>query len=186
MKVMDLLESSPIIAAVKDEEGLLKSYETECGVVFVLFGNICTIPDIVRRAKEREKTVIVHADLIGGLASKEIAADFIRENTPADGIISTRPLLVRRAMELGLIGVQRTFIIDSIALTSTRKQIESFRPDCLEVMPGVITRAIHEIKDSTAIPLIAGGLLSEKREVMAAFSSGADAVSTTREELWFL
>jgi glycerol uptake operon antiterminator len=186
MNFMDLLERSPIIAAVKDEEGLRKSFCTECGIVFVLYGNICNIADVVRQIKERDKIAIVHADLITGLSSKEIVADFIKESTAADGIISTRPMLVKHAMEIGLFGVLRAFIIDSIALSNMKKQIEMFHPDCLEVMPGVITKVIHEMRSYTRIPLIAGGLLSDKQEMMAAFSAGADAVSTTKEELWFL
>lgn len=94
MRAMELLESSPVIAAVKDENGLKRSFESECQVVFILYGNICSIEGIVRQVKEQGKTAIVHADLTAGLSQKEVAVDFIRQNTQADGIISTKPLLV--------------------------------------------------------------------------------------------
>ena len=138
MKALELLEASPVIAAVKDDEGLKRSFQSECQVVFILYGNICTMADIVRQIKEQGKTAVVHADLMTGLSQKEIAVDFIRQNTLADGIISTKPLLVKRAAELGLLAIQRTFIIDSMAMNTTKKQIDAFRPDLIEVMPGIM------------------------------------------------
>lgn len=186
MKAIELLEQSPVIAAVKDDKGLKRSFESECSVVFILYGNICNIGEIVRQIKEHGKYAIVHADLASGLSSKEIAVDFIKQNTHADGIISTKPMLVKRAVELGLYGIQRTFIIDSMAMNTTKKQIDTFHPDLIEVMPGVMPKILKEIREYTDIPIIAGGLISDKKDIMAAFSAGADAISTTREELWFM
>ena len=47
MTMLELLEESPIIAAIKSWEGLEKSLKSECKVVFVLFGTICDIDQIV-------------------------------------------------------------------------------------------------------------------------------------------
>lgn len=47
MTMLELLEESPIIAAVKSQEGLEHSLKSECKVVFVLFGTICGIDAIV-------------------------------------------------------------------------------------------------------------------------------------------
>lgn len=70
----DIVEANPVIAAVKDQEGLEKCCRLEeIRVVFILFGNVCTISEIVRRVKEAGKMAVVHIDLIGGLGSKEIA-----------------------------------------------------------------------------------------------------------------
>lgn len=187
MNMMELLEASPVIAAVKNEEGLSHALESECQVVFLLFGSICDIAHLVENAKEKGKVVIVHVDLVAGLSSKEVAVDFIRKNTSADGIISTKAPLVKRARELGFFCIQRAFVVDSIALTTLRKQLDAFRPDAVEIMPGVMPRVLKIIRSyTTSMPLIAGGLLSDKKDVMAAFSAGADAVSTTREELWYV
>ena len=171
MKAIELLECSPVIAAVKDDKGLKRCFESECQVVFVLYGNICSIGGIVRQIQEHGKVAIVHVDLTAGLN--------------ADGIISTKPLLVKRALELGLYGVQRTFMIDSMAVNTMKKQIDTFHPDLVEVMPGVIPKVLKEIRAYTDIPIIAGGLISDKKDIMAAFAAGADAISTTKEELWF-
>jgi len=39
---------------------------------------------------------------------------------------------------------------------------------------------------SPDIPRIAGGLLSDKKDVMAAFEAGADAISATNEAVWYV
>ncbi|MBP3926251.1 MAG: glycerol-3-phosphate responsive antiterminator [Clostridium sp.] len=186
LRIRDLFEISPIITAVKDEEGLAQAMETDSPVVFILYGTICNIADIVKVVKDHDKIAIVHVDLIGGLGSKEVVVDFIHQNTKADGIISTKAPLVKHAMELGMIGGQRTFLIDSMALDITRKQLTTFRPDFMEIMPGVMPKILRMIRVYTDIPLVAGGLISDKRDILAAFDSGADAVSTTKSELWGL
>ena len=185
-KIRDLFEISPIITAVKDEPGLEKALKTESPVVFLLFGNICSITGLVDQVKNSGKIAIVHVDLIQGLSSKEVAVDFIHQNTRADGIISTKAPLVRHAMDLGMIGGQRTFLIDSMALETTKKQLLTFQPDFMELMPGVMPKILKTVRGYTEIPLVAGGLISDKKDILAAFDAGVDAVSTTREELWGL
>lgn len=184
MKLEDIFASSPVITAVKDDTGLERAMEKDCAIVFILYGNVCNISSIVKKVKERKKLAIVHVDLIAGLSSKEVAVDYIKENTRADGIISTRPGMVKRAMELGLIGGQRAFLIDSIALENTRKQLAAFQPDFMEIMPGMMPKILKRIRETTSVLLVAGGLLSDKQDIMAAFQAGVDAVSTTKEELW--
>ena len=184
MKAIELLESSPVIAAVKDDKGLKRCFDSECQVVFVLYGNICNIGGIVRQIQEHGKVAIVHVDLMAGLNAKEVAVDFIKQTTSADGIISTKPLLVKRALELGIFGVQRTFMIDSMAVNTMKKQIDTFHPDLVEVMPGIIPKVLKEIRAYTDIPIIAGGLITDREAVLGALSAGAIAVSTTNQDVW--
>ena len=80
IKAIDLLEMSPVIAAIKDDAGLKRCLDTECQVVFILYGNICNIKDIVAELKAHGKCAMVHADLVQGLGSKEVAIDFIKES----------------------------------------------------------------------------------------------------------
>ena len=100
------------------------------------------------------------------------------------GIISTKPMMVKRAKELGLLTIQRFFIIDSIALENSKRQIEVYHPDCVEIMPGIMPKILKDIRSFVSVPVIAGGLLTEKKDVMSALSAGADAISTTNRNLW--
>ena len=111
-ELMDAIQETPVIAAVKDDAGLCNALTNEnIRVVFVLYGDICNIASIVRRIHEAGRFAAVHVDLIAGLAGKEVAVDFIRNTTEADGIISTRQSFIRRAKELGLAAILRVFLL---------------------------------------------------------------------------
>ena len=182
--LLEIIADSPVIAAVKDEEGLDKSLRTDCRIIFILYGNICSLTTIVEKIKKRDKLAIVHADLVQGLSAKIEAIDYIKNNTKADGILSTKGNLVKHAADIGLIGILRNFIIDSMAMENVKKQVELAHPDMIEIMPGIMPEIIEKLKNEIKLPLIAGGLISDKKDVIAALSAGADAVSTTKEELW--
>lgn len=182
----EAIEASPIIGAVKSEEGLRKCLTSEVSIVFILFGDICSIDGIVDRVKAAGKVAMVHMDLIGGLASKEIAVDFIRKYTRADGIITTKAPLIRRARELGMYTVQRFFAIDSLAYENIPRQLAAGRPDVIEVLPGLMPKVIRRLAGTCGVPIIAGGLISEKEDVLAMLDAGAAAISSTNERTWFL
>ena len=80
-RLYEALQRNPIIAAVRDGEGLAQCLRTDIQTVFVLYGDICNIPEIVHQIKDAGKIAIVHADLISGLATKEISVDFLRHST---------------------------------------------------------------------------------------------------------
>lgn len=96
-----------MIATVKDMESLEKSFETDSQIIFILLGDICNISEIVERVKTEGRIAMVHLDLVSGFDGREIAVDFIRHNTRADGIISTKTAQINRAKELGLYAVHR-------------------------------------------------------------------------------
>ena len=179
-KFLDALEVSPVIAAVKDDEGVDACLKSESQVVFILYGDICTIPEIVSKVKAAGKLAVVHLDLIHGLASKNIAADFIKKYTEADGVISTKPTIIHRAKELGMLTVLRVFLIDSMAYENVKTQ-----PDVVEVLPGMMPKVIGKICKDLPVPVIAGGMIREKEDVMALLKAGVTSVSSTNPEIWF-
>ena len=77
----DAMTDCPVIAAVKNFEGIERCLESEVRIVFILFGNMCNIGEIVKRAKQTGKIALVHIDLIEGLGSHEIAVDYSKKNT---------------------------------------------------------------------------------------------------------
>lgn len=186
IRFREAIENTPIIPAVKDEESLKTCIKSDSSVIFVLFGDICNIADIVEQIKRKNKLAMVHMDLIAGLGSKEVSVDYIKRRTRADGIITTKPVLAKRAKELGLAVVLRFFIIDSMALSNLSKQTREARPDCIEVLPGVMPKVIRTITRENKIPLIAGGLITDKEDVCNALDAGAVAVSSTNTKIWFL
>lgn len=183
-ELSEAIVESPIIAAVKDEAGLAESLSAECRLIFILYGTVCSISTIVEKIKSKGKIAIVHIDLIQGLSAKAEAIDYLKLNTKADGIISTKGNLIKHAVDIGLIGILRNFIIDSMAMDNVYKQVSLANPDMVEIMPGIMPEIIEKIKRKLKLPLIAGGLISDKKDIIAALSVGADAVSTTKTGLW--
>lgn len=183
----EMIEANPVIAAVKDKEGLeLCCQRKEIRVVFILFGDICNIQQIVRQVKDAKKVAMVHVDLISGLMGKEIAVDFIHSTTAADGIISTKPLLIKRGRELGMRTILRVFLLDSMAYENLRHQVDMAKPDMLEILPGLMPKMIRKVCGSVRVPVIAGGLIADKEDVMDALSAGTVAVSSTNHNVWFM
>ena len=182
----DALENSPVIAAAKDEAGLRRCLTCDWQIIQSLSGDILNIGDLVEQVKDAGKIALVHIDLIHGLSSKEIAVDFIKKYTRADGIISTKPALIKHAQKLGFYTVLRFFVIDSLALSSIEKQLQTVKPDIIEVLPALMPKVISRICKMVSVPVIAGGLISDKEDIMTMLSAGAVSISSTSEETWFL
>ena len=185
----DAVGNNPIIAAVKNMEDIEVSCAIEeIQVIFILFGDVCSIDRIVKRVKDAGKVAMVHVDLISGLSPKEVSVEYLKEHTEADGIISTKPSLIKKARELGMYTVLRFFLIDSMAI----KNIENLGnqheqlPDVVEVLPGLMPKILKQICKTSKVPVIAGGLISDKEDVMGALGAGAAAVSTTNQKVWKL
>ena len=187
---VEAIEAAPIVAAVKDDDGLEMCLKSDVDAVFILYGDICTISEIVAKVKDAGKIAMVHMDLINGLSSKDVSTDFIRKYTRADGIITTKGNLITHAKEIGLATVLRYFVLDSMALISIEKQAHHSResqPDMIEILPGVIVpKMIRKIRSMSRVPVICGGLIQEKEDVLNALASGATAISTTCSDVWFM
>ena len=179
------MERQAVVPALKDPGQLEQCLTSPGTVVFVLCGDILNIEEILHRLHAAGKKAVVHADLVAGLASREIAVDFL-QRCGADGIISTRPHLVRRGRELGLLSVLRVFLLDSKAVSNLRREAEDAHPDAIEVLPGAMPQVIGWLSREVHFPLIAGGLLASKADILSALSAGARCVSTSDSELWSL
>ncbi len=184
--IIEKFENSPVVAAIKDDAGLDKCLQCEVNVLFILFGNLNSIAQIVQKAKCSGKIVFVHIDLIDGLAQKEASVDYIKAKTEADGIISTRPNIIKYAKSIGPYTVQRFFVLDSMALNNIRRPDRISGADFIEILPGLMPKVIKMLSNEQSKPLIAGGLISDKDDVVCALSAGAIAVSTTCENVWVL
>ncbi len=186
MRIWDLtgiLEDNPVIAAAY-EENWSTALTSPCQVLFHLKANIMTIEQQATAAHEAGKAIFVHLDLANGIGKDKAGIEFLAR-CGVDGIISTRSQLIRLAKECKLLTVQRFFILDSQGLDSIEENLSSAAPDLLELMPGVIRKAIVRFAGGS-IPIIAGGLVETKTEVTEALSAGAFAVSTSAQTLWYL
>ena len=134
------LADSPVIASVKDQEGLTLALDSPAEVLFLLFGDLLRIAPMVEQ--------------------------------------------VHRARQRGLTAIQRFFLLDSMALDNIQKHLAQDSPDLIEVLPGLMPKIIRQLTGATRCPVIAGGLISDKEDVLGALSAGAVAVSATSPAVW--
>jgi glycerol uptake operon antiterminator len=173
----------PIIAAVRDDVGFEAALVAAPSLIFLLKSSILDIGDRISRAHENGKKLFVHIDLADGIGKDEVGISYLAK-LGVDGIISTRTSIIKAAKEAGLISVQRFFMIDSRSVDTAAESLIQSRADMAELMPGVSCKAIKQMKRRTRVPLIAGGLIDEKSEIIAALSAGAAAISTGNVVLW--
>lgn len=185
-QLLEQLQINPVIAAVGNEEELALALTSDCRAVFLLMGDVLNIGKLTRRVQESGKLCVIHLDLIEGYSGKEIAVDAIHQETGAEGIISTRGALIRRAKQLGMAAIQRGFMLDSRSLNSFEQQIQLSKPDFVEILPGLLPKVIATLKKQVDVPIIAGGFIHEKEDVFAAISAGALAVSASSPMIWTL
>lgn len=144
------------------------------------------IKKICDRLRDKDKLVFVHVDLLEGLKGDYTGLLFLKESVQPYGIISTKATNVKNAKKLGLSVIQRIFAVDSLSLETGIRNIQSVLPDAVEVMPGVASKIIKSIGESVQVPIIAGGLIQSKMDIMESIDAGAIAISTTQRKLWDL
>lgn len=181
---LEQTELCPVIPAIKNEEWMRAAKYCESNVVYLLYGDICNVADLVKELKTLGKIVIVHIDLINGLVNKEIGVDFIKKYTQADGIISTRPTMIKRANELGLFTIQRFFMMDALTYANIVKHVNASNPDVVEFLPAGLPKVIKYLLTEIDKPVVASGLILDKDDAIGALKAGACAVTTTNREMW--
>ncbi|WP_406692542.1 glycerol-3-phosphate responsive antiterminator [Saccharopolyspora sp. ID03-671] len=180
----ELLLDNPVIASVKDEAGVDAALRAECPVVFLLFGSVLTLPPLVERLIAGGKTVLVNVDMVDGLEAKDVAVEFVRARTGAAGVLSSKAAVVRAARAHGLLGVHRCFLVDSFSYRNVGKQLAISKPDYVEILPGCVPRVISWLRADVEVPIIAGGLVCDKDDVVAALGAGATAIASSNTDVW--
>lgn len=187
--ITDIIESirkNPVIPAVRKEQDLVEAVLSEAFTIFILNGDIFSIKNMVETVKESGKNVFIHIDFIEGLGKDNKAVDYIAKVVNPTGIISTKSHSIKYAKEIGLFCIQRFFLIDSLSYETTIKTIHSICPDIVEIMPAVMPAVISKICRNIPIPVIAGGLIETKEEIIEILRSGSIAASTGKKSLWNL
>lgn len=171
----------PASASMKDFERFLES-SYEIGVFLDL--HISQLKNVSLMAKQRNKKMIFHVDLIQGIKSDEYATEFICQEFNPYGLISTKSSVILKAKQKGVVAIQRIFLIDSHALEKSYKLVKKTQPDYIEVLPGAMPWMIKEVKEHLQTPILAGGLIRNSNEVLNALEAGATSITTSKTELW--
>ncbi|MUV37088.1 uncharacterized protein JNUCC1_00894 [Lentibacillus sp. JNUCC-1] len=181
--IVDMVQSQ-IIASVKKESDIEKANNSSANITFLLTGNLQTTKEYIDRLKAANKVTFVHIDFIEGLSNSHSAIKYIADYWKPDGIITTKSNLIKYANEEGLKTIQRIFLIDHNAIKRGIDISHSCKPHAIEVLPGIMPSVIDELTKSTHLPIIAGGLIKNKQEILEGLKAGALAISSGNSKLW--
>ncbi|HZK25912.1 MAG TPA: glycerol-3-phosphate responsive antiterminator [Thermoclostridium sp.] len=184
--IISNIEQNPIIAGVRDENMLQQAIMSPVSTIFLLHANIFNIKPMVDKIKDSGKCVMIHLDFLDGIGRDNCAMDYICGIIKPDGIISTKNNNIRHANSKGMFTIQRFFLIDSTAYETSVKTANAIKPNMVEILPGIIPKMLARVSQRLPMPIIAGGLVSTKEDVLEVLNSGALAASTGRSELWGL
>ena len=178
------LEQRPVIAAARAMADVRAAAESRVAAVFLLGGSILTLPDMTAALREAGKYVFIHLDLCEGLGKDAAAVEWCARTLRPDGLISTRSQLLKKAAQQDMMTIHRLFLVDSSSLNGGIRHLTADPPDLIEGLPGLVPKAITHLKDTLGLPVIAGGMVTEEKDVAQALAAGALAVSSSARALW--
>ena len=182
--IINRVELNPVIAAVQNEYDLEIAIKSQVTTIFLLCADIFNAKSLVNRIKNADKSALIHIDFLEGIGKDAKAIDYIIQVIQPDGVISTKSSHIKMAKEKGMFTIQRFFLIDTKSYVMTKKSVKSIQPNMIEIMPGVMPGVIHRITSQLSIPVIAGGLICTKQDIMEVLNAGALGASTGKKELW--
>lgn len=186
-RIAQLLRGFPVIGALRstNAKDLTREDLRLCSVYFFLEGDIFEARKTVAFANDGV-SFFLHLDLFGGIAPDESGFLLLQELFPrVQGIISTRARTLALAQRMGFSTIFRLFCIDSESLRTGIRVAQEVRPDAVEILPGIVFPKLRRyIPLESFPPIICGGFIRTKREVLDILRSGALAVSTSSRELW--
>ncbi|MBN9388890.1 MAG: glycerol-3-phosphate responsive antiterminator [Chloroflexi bacterium] len=173
-----------IIPAMRSPGDLDRVLALDLPAAIMLKGDIFDIERVLNRAQGKP-AILLHIDLMEGIGRDKAGLAYLKQHFGIGGIVSTRSNLIKEARSLGLISILRFFVLDSAAYSTGVHLLNSLQPDAVEMLPGV---AVPYIKDlltqDVKLPVIASGLIRTDQAIREVLAAGADAVSTSRPELW--
>ena len=180
---MSIFGNRRVCAAVRTKEDFELALKSKVDVIFLLYSSILTIESYINKAHKAGKKIFIHMDFAEGIGKDRAGLEFLKK-MGVNGILTTRTNLIRPAKDMGLITIQRFFIVDSHSVDTAVESIRIAKPDVVEIMPGVVSKKIKEFAQKVSTDILAGGLVEFKEDVDAAIAAGATAVSTADVELW--
>jgi glycerol uptake operon antiterminator len=183
MELVNMVESQ-IIASIKDQKDIDKAIKSSANIAFLLTGDISTVENYIKQLREAGMYIFLHLDFIEGLSNTKSAIKYIANVWKPTGIITTKINMIKYAKEEGLITIQRIFLIDRAAIEKGIEMVKSCKPDAVEVLPGLMPKVVDQLSRQLKLPLIVGGLIQEKEDILLALEAGALAVSSGNPAMW--
>jgi glycerol uptake operon antiterminator len=179
-----MLHHQRIIPAISNHKDLKKFLQLPLEYGILMNFQLAQIPELVEIMKEHHKKVLIHSELIRGLASDEFGAIYLIQTLKVDGIISSKSKVIEVCKKRNVLAIFRFFLKDSVSLEQSLEMVRKSEADFLEILPALSTSIIPEIKRQIDKPIWMGGLIRTKEQILECFKSGAVAVTTSNPDFW--
>lgn len=179
-----MLHNQRVLPAISNFKDLKSFIKTDLEYCVVLDFQLAELHNVIEDLKEHNKKVLIHIELIKGIANDEYGAIHLIQNYKIDGLISTKPQVIFMAKKRKVIAIQRIFLKDSISLHRSFKIIEKANPDYLEVLPVVHKDTIKLVKEHVKTDMLIGGLITSESQISECLEAGAIGVTTSKSSLW--
>lgn len=188
-QVIDVCLNKPIIPYVLADRSVDYGSLEGAGLVFLQGGDLTNMPEQLepfRRGPLSDIPLMLHIDLVAGIARDEAGLRYLATLGRISGIITVHHHLATVARRLGMMSVVRLFLHDGRAIERGLAVLKKSKADIVEMLPGVAAMEVaHEFR-GLGIPLIAGGLIRTQETVDRILQGDCRAVSTSQQELWAL
>lgn len=184
-KVLAALQECPIVASLQKPELIPAVINSNVRIVMISSGDIFNIVEISQQLRKHNKMVLVHVDMIGGMARDKVAIRYLKEKVDVDGIVTPNGQLVASGHKEGLVTAQRIFAHDTPSVVSGINALRQSKPDFIEIMPGVaVLKVYEEVRKHFQQPIIAAGLIKSSQDVKQILKAGAVGADTSNPSLW--
>ena len=178
------MESQRIIPAISNHKRLKEFLNSDLIYGLLMNFHLAQLADIVQQMKEKGKKVLVHSELIKGLASDEYGAIYLIQVLNVDGIISSKARVIDICKKRNKIGIYRFFVNDNVSLEQSLDIGVNLKPDYVEIIPAACYGLIPEIKEKLQAKVLMGGLIRTETDILNCLNNGAVAVTTSNKDFW--
>jgi glycerol uptake operon antiterminator len=144
----------------------------------VLFHDL-SLTELIRLNAMVDQPAAVDIDTVEGLSPDAAALTFLSDRLGIKTVITRRPALARKAVQLGCLALLHVHCLDS---TGLERALESHPGDPVgtAVSPGVVLEHLAPgQRRRLPVPVVAYGLIRSREDLDAALAAGAAAVMTT-------
>ncbi|MFP4077902.1 MAG: glycerol-3-phosphate responsive antiterminator [Bacillota bacterium] len=179
-----MFEGQTVIPAISTHQDLDTFLKSDLDYGILMSFQLAQLPELVQAMHKHGKKVLVHLDMIKGLASDPYGAIYLIQKLRVFGIISIKPKVIDLCKKRGVLGILRFFLKDTLSLHQSLDILKRVEPDAVEVLPAIKSDIIDRIRANTGAQVLMGGLIQDRSQIDACLESGAIAVTVSTPRLW--
>jgi len=178
-----MIAAQTVIPVITSMKGLETFLLTPLKVFILQDVHINHLKGMIEMAHDYDRQVIVHIELIQGLANDEYGAQFLIQQLHVDGVISSKPKVIEMTQKNHCLGILRVFIMDSKSVKRSLQIIESTKPDVVEFLPSLIYEIFPGFIKDIQAEVWAGGLVQNEAQIKAILNTGVKRITLSQLEL---